>query len=104
MKIKVGDYVRTTTGEICKIEDILSPKDIKAHSPYIIDLIEPGDVIKYKELFDNEMFETKANETYILNLKSQKEVDGFKMLVEDKEIEFISIVTHEQFEDMEYEV
>lgn len=123
MGIKVGEYVRTTTGEICKIEKwygkkcyetdriiikynevILYEEDIKAHSPYIIDLIEVGDVIKYKELRDWSMYGTKANETYILNLKSQKEVDKFKKCVEDKEIEFVSIVTKEQFAEMEYEV
>ena len=125
MEIKVGEYVRTKDGNITKIKalvgedpdyknmkiyevDIILDKyndlglyeeDIKAHSPYIIDLIELGDVIKYKE-----MFETKANEPHILNLRNQKEVDKFKKCVEDKLVAYISVVTHEQFQGMEYKV
>lgn len=125
MKIKVGEYVRTIYGEIFKVVEItkknenyilvdaevdrstdrdcndnfLEKVEITKHSPYIIDLIEPGDVIKYKE-----MFETKANEPHILNLRNQKEVDKFKKCVGDKEIAFISVVTNEQFAGMEYKV
>ena len=124
MKIKVGEYVRTIDGYIRKVTQVnekgtyqarafgkyetdvdyknskcISEKKITKHSPNIIDLIEVGDVIKYKELF-----ETKANEPNILNLRSQKEVDNFKKCVEDKEIVFISVVTHEQFKGMEYKV
>ena len=134
MEIKVGEYVRTELGTIGKVKYIdyagqgtryygeeltrnyytidynddnfgrYDDDGLVKHSHNIIDLIEVGDVINYKELFDNPIFETQANETYILNLKSQKEVNGFKMLVKDKEIEFISIVTHEQFQGMEYKV
>lgn len=125
MEIKVGEYVRTIYGEIFKVVEItkknenyilvdaevdrstdrdcndnfLEKVEIIKHSPYIIDLIEPGDVIKYKE-----MFETKANEPHILNLRNQKEVYKFKKCVEDKEIAFISVVTNEQFARMEYKV
>lgn len=130
MEIKVGEYVRTIYGEIFKVVEItkknenyilvdaevdrstdrdcndnfLEKVEITKHSPNIIDIIEVDDVIKYKELRDWTMYGTKANETYILNLKSQKEVDKFKKCVEDKDIEFVSIVTKEQFEEMEYKV
>lgn len=123
MKIKVGEYVRTKDGVIAKLERIEEeyyfdnyiyrefeddinylfveqlPEYIIKHSSNIIDLIEPGDVIKYKE-----MFETKANEPHILNLRNQKEVDKFKKCVEDKLVAYISVVTHEQFKEMEYKV
>lgn len=114
MKIKVGEYVKLKRGEIFKIDENTTnyynsnkefiTNEITKHSESIMDLIEVGDVIKYKELRDWSMYGTKANETYILNLKSQKEIDKFKKCVEDKDIKFISIVTKEQFKEMEYKV
>lgn len=120
MEIKVGEYVRSylgTIGKVTRIENdglvqllyedgtlITTYKFVVKHSFNILDLIEVGDVINYKELFDNPIFEIQANETHIINLNSQKEVNGFKMLVEDKEIEIVSIVTKEQFTEMEYKV
>jgi len=132
MEIKVGEYVRTPLGiakylgecddmpgfyKFDKLDEELWFDDIAdiiyenqldkivvKHSPNIMDLIEVGDVIKYKELRDWSMYGTKANETYILNLKSQKEVDKFKKCVEDKYIEFVSIVTKEKFAEMEYKL
>ena len=125
MEIKVGEYVRTIYGEIFKVielpkknesyilvdeevdrsidrdcnDNCLEKAEITKHSPYIIDLIEVGDVIKYKE-----WYETKANEPNILNLRSQKEVDNFKKCIKYKDIIYMSVVTHEQFEGMEYKV
>lgn len=112
--MKVGDYVRTKDGNINKIiqteymtpcnakhqfiyltdnlEKIWYPEDeIIKSSPNIIDLIEVGDIIRGK---DNHLFEVYAvgsDCVYINNLEEFILVNEIK-----------SIVTHEQFESMQY--
>lgn len=117
MKIKVNDYVRTKEGYICKIlklnepryddgyldfNDINSPKIYKPNivkaSPQIIDLIEVGDVIRaFSDLHDllgNELFEIR-DEQHLKHLKNGFNKGYFHL---------ISIVTKEQFEQMEYKI
>lgn len=104
MKIEVGDYVRDKDGEIHKIIEINNPNDelwtyykfennmgnyketIIKHSKNIIDLIEVGDYV-------NGEYITDKWETRISSIKSNFSEEDIK-----------SIVTHEQFENIEYKV
>ena len=102
-EIKVGEYVRTVTGSIDKVDalyDLIENtihlenhkwqdiKNIVKHSFNIIDLIEEGDYV---------------NGHIVL----KKEDDNF-LLIDDKgyahlaPINIKSIVTKEQFQNMEY--
>ena len=115
MEIKVGDYVRTTTGEIAKIEYKnqeyyetdrmvykfnefnLYAENITKHSHNIIDLIEVGDYVNGYKVIDI--------------------VKGFKVIIDKLELDTTTgtyqnigikdiktIVTREQFAGMEYKV
>ena len=68
-------------------------KDIYKHSKNIIDLIEVGDIIHIKDVLHEDI-------TYIWS------EDYLKALKEDIQngIKLVSIVTHEQFESVEYKV
>ena len=109
MNLQVGDYVRTKEGYICKIleiheeyddeyldwNDIGSASIRKSHiiksSPNIIDLIEVGDYVDKLRVVDK-------YENYIV-------VETFdERIVMHKEDTIKSIVTKEQFEQMEYKV
>jgi len=101
--MKIGDYVRTKEGYICKIleiheeyddeyldwNDIGSASIRKSHiikqSPNIIDLIEDGDYVNGMKVVE------RSNELMM--------ADSFD-LVEDEDIR--TIVTKEQFESMQY--
>ena len=134
MEIKVGEYVRTKTGEIAKIEkclgkdagyknqehyetDVMVSKfnnfmiyeeDIKAHSPEIIDLIEVGDIIKVKELDGvREVIEDDFYNTDIFDNDVRAILDDTFYESYSKQIKdykIVSVVTHEQFAGMEYKV
>lgn len=126
-KIQVEEYIRTYDGIIGKIledEDIgengvyidttflddyadetnfVKYEDIKKHSFNIINLIEEGDVIVLR---DNKKYEvlkiswskSKGNHIHIINaLRMQGGVDIFADDIK-------SIVTKEQFKNIEYEV
>lgn len=105
MKIKVGEYVRTKSGRIGKVHSIVRNeyiftenvlpyefKKIKAHSPKIIDLIEEGDYVNGKQVYS---IGTAIGNFPIINYK-----DG----TFDIDSNIKTIVTHEQFEETEYEV
>lgn len=123
MEIKVNDYVRTKKGYICKIINIndfrepsikygveasylkdimfIGDEDIIKSSPRIIDLIRVGDVLIIKDFVDEAcMIFTDIyliqNETQLLNIKSDLEKNKNKKLY--------SILTKEQFEQMEYKI
>lgn len=130
--MKVGDYVRTKNGNIRKIEEVINKEynepdygvdkivinieevedtiymepflykeDIIKSSPNIIDLIEVGDILVIKDFVDEAcMIFTDIyliqNEEQLLHIKNDLEKNKNKMLY--------SIVTKEQFKNMEYEV
>lgn len=127
--MEVGEYIRTTNGYIRKIKTINTDKiavtyygkmildktyknskainetKIKAHSKNIIDLIEVGDYVNgHKVIFDtNETEEEQCNGVYrkcIVISTSKNDDSGWKLI--DLEIE--SVVTKEQFKEMEYRV
>lgn len=97
--MKVGDYVRTKDGiKRIKEEDIYDINlDTIKSSPNIIDLIDYHDIIKYRfngEDFISEVFEYK-NDKFVMNENN---------LFDISKINIKSILTHEQFDAMKYEV
>ena len=119
--MKVGDYVRTTKGiiKVAKIEnDII--KDTKCYmhygdfiksSPNIIDLIKNEDLLKIiypigknKDLFQEEITQVIENEDNKLYIKLYTEKYVFLEDFSKYDIEIKSIVTKEQFEQMEYRI
>lgn len=119
--MKVGDYVRTNYGitqfkeyETTYGEKLLcmpvkdgsqgifaNIEDVIKLSPDIIDLIEVGDILVIKDFVDEAcMIFTDIyliqNEEQLLHIKNDLEKNKNKMVY--------SIVTKEQFKNMEYEV
>ena len=106
MKLNVGDYVRTKDGYIGKamivteycvnIEDkkVVQIGDIVKSSPKIIDLIEDGDYVNNRKI--EEIYCCGDYEGLGFN-----EYEGYTLL--DK-IKIKTIVTKEQFEQMEYKI
>jgi len=129
-EIKVGEYVRTKKGEICKVLGVrqeqradkrvyshlayyldnhkgsLTPAFIVKHSTNIIDLIEEGDLIKY----DSNSYGIDIIEVVVETCKVDEDYDkgeGFVCTALDDYIrtkDIKSIVTKEQFKEMEYKV
>ena len=133
MEIKVGEYIRTIDGYIRKVTQVnekgtyqarafgkyetdvdyknskcISEKKITKHSSNIIDLIEVGDIIKVKELdgvrevieddfFDKDMFDNDARA-----ILDDTFYESYSKQIRDYKI--ISVVTHEQFKEMEYKL
>ena len=107
--MKVGDYVRTKTGRIFKItgsdiefatelgSDGELPFDAKIISQNIIDLIEYGDIVKYK--IDDEEFISE-----VWGEKNNYFVQNFDVPIDLKDLNITSIVTKEQFESVEYKI
>ena len=97
--MQVGDYVRTKNGEIFK-KPLYSTSDIIVKSsPNIIDLIEVGDYVNgkrinfiHKDIYDGE--------EWVADKGLENETTSQILLEEDIK----SIVTKEQFENMEYKL
>ena len=125
--MKVGNYVRTKWGYICKIVNInefrepsmkygveasylkdimfIGDEDIIKSSPNIIDLIEVGDYVNGKrvEWIGYDLY--RENEDKTLTGIGEKRIlfnEFTKDSVREKGIK--SIVTKEQFEGMEYRI
>lgn len=130
-KLNVGDYVRTKYGIIAKITDIIEdlsidcdkdvyyedslkdnmpmmeiPYNLKDEyiiksSPQIIDLIEVGDFITYKQ----GNFYWGIPE--IVSGRYNRENQLTQLIVDEKPlntVEILTVVTHEQFENISYKV
>ena len=102
-EIKVGEYVRTKDGKIGKIYNYscgtyktkmfgASSGEIAKHNQNIIDLIEVGDYVSSKDGIEGKV------DFVMLPLKIF--VNGEEVLND----EIKSIVTHEQFAQIEYKV
>lgn len=108
MEIKVGEYVRTESGKITRAKEVenstimtetasirwISESNVKKHSPNIIELIEIGDYVNgylINYIPDNE-------KAVYHDASDCADVEKF----ENKDIE--TIVTKEQFKEMEYKV
>lgn len=121
MEIKVGEYYRTKNGLIRQVKTINTPEtrkakkigwtknnvplvngrhtldDISKHSPNIIDLIEEDDYVNGEcvdKIKNGEEFYGEEYYKYI--------VTDYLHVIKNSDIE--SIVTHEQFSSLEYEI
>lgn len=127
MKIEVGMYVRLDTGKIGKVIYIKE----KSNYPYdylritldserysrttrnvvkasydIIDLIEVGDIIRFKELrthLTNDS-STKFYGIYVYDIHDEEEFKNIKKEIKNHKIELLDVLTKEQFELMKYKV
>ena len=106
-EIKVGEYVRTVTGSIDKVDalyDLIENtihlenhkwqdiKNIVKHSFNIIDLIEVGDVVKVLDI----------DWVRIIGIDDKDILESFIEDVKEENWKILSIVTHEQFQSVEY--
>ncbi len=122
-KIKIGEYIRTKKGiiaKVCAYQELrfydenrvgaifysfytdkgeIADVDVSKHKIDIMDLIEVGDVLKLKDEEEDFVFcvgIARENET----LTYQELIDKIK----SSEVKLLSIVTKEQFNEVEYEV
>ena len=120
-EIKIGDYIRTQNGLIGKLEEInKEPTDetityivtdnflgiideIKKYSPNKLDLLEIGDLIRFKELrIFTYNFGTSFYNNYISEIHSKEELENIKKEIKSKKIRLLGIITKEQIKDIEY--
>lgn len=124
-EIKVGEYVRTRSGNIGKVLDItnvtmqkrkkylikwdiskayyITAIRIVKHSPNIIDLIENDDFIT----LGKNCYPLRVDAIWELGGELNIELDNgaqFEDIKNDKDFQIYSIVTHEQFNQVKYEV
>lgn len=106
-EIRVGENVRTSKGYIFNIDkketlqglqflDVQYGKIVK-HSKNIIDLIEIKDIVYLRNL-KGDVFDFKAE------IFDEKTMLDFKIAIDCNEVKLLSIVTHEQFKQVEYKI
>jgi len=122
MEIQVGDYVRTKEGIIGKAVSEYGNtirinlqngecwgmsksnfEGILKHSKNIIDLIEVKDLVNFKNTLPN-LPEYLENKEMIIHIFDNDTLEEIKEAIKKEEIELVSIVTHQQFKQVEYEV
>lgn len=103
---KVNEYIRTNEGNIYKynennennekvfIDNFEEMLNVVKHSKNIIDLIEVDDIVKVLDM----------DWIRILKLDNEEEIEMFKEELEENNYKLLSIVTKEQFADIEYKV
>ena len=124
MNIEVGEYIRTKQGDIdkvileytgkcanpncsakhisCKL-NYYDEKDIISHSKNIIDLIEVGDIVKVEGIEHvREVIEDDFFNGNIFNNDVRAIINDRNYSKQIKEYQIKSIVTKEQFSNMEY--
>ena len=111
MEINVGDYVRTKDGIIEQVRSIVIHSnnliipytinckgrfdgEIIKHSKDIIDLIKAGDYVNGSKVID-----VRTDEELEIGVESDNLIYHY---IQNKDIK--SILTHEQFDEMKYEV
>lgn len=112
--LKIGNYIRTTSGKIRKIISLydtgdvfvethscIKQENIISSSNNIIDLIEIRDFIKYKQ--SNMYWNIPTRVTGRYN-RQQELTELMVGEIPLKNVEITSIVTREQFEKMSYVV
>lgn len=125
MKIEVGEYIRTKQGDISKVkyvdeenifleDDVWSKNDlydktnvlyfedeeIVNHSKNIIDLIEVGDIVQVEEIEHvREVIEDNFFDDDVRSI-----IDDSNISHQIKNYQIKSVVTKQQFENMEYKV
>jgi hypothetical protein len=123
-KIEVGEYIRTKNGYIRKIEKVIEKdnyftvdhtyfneeiqentkgiileEDVLKHSKNIIDLIEMGDYVNGAKTVSEKY---RYNNINFINVDSKISYGWGEGAIMESEIE--TIVTKEQFKEMEYRV
>ena len=120
-ELNIGDYVRTKEGYVCKIlklnepryddgyldfNDINSPRIYKPNvvksSPNIIDLIEVGDILKFKNMKHYQ--EVLAIDNEKLYLTGYIYMSGLQEYKKEIEEDLEWVITHEQIEQMAYKI
>ena len=114
-KLNVGDYVRTKSNGIQKIDEegrvnlglirpsvhVIKKEEIIKSSPNIIDLIERNDLITLTSKYcEDEVYRVIGNLKGLIELDLFE--DGTMQITKDEDIK--SVVTHEQFENISYKV
>lgn len=106
--IEAGEYVRTENGKIDKVvsrnyyvgkyieaeKDFIFCKNIVKHSKQLIDLIEVGDIVKYR--LKNFKYTNVTRVNVIRDVRSNKEkilIDGHSL----EQIDILEILTKEQY-------
>lgn len=106
--IEAGEYVRTENGKIDKVvsrnyymgkyieteKDFIFCKNIVKHSKQLIDLIEAGDIVKYR--LKNFKYTNVTRVNVIRDVRSNKEsilIDGYNL----EQIDILEILTKEQY-------
>lgn len=120
--IEVGEYVKTDYGEIHKVIKVIEDDgdmnyyqyennmgdfqiSIVKHSKDLINLIEVGDCIEYKELrIFTEKLGTRFRENYITGVHDDEELRNIKEEILNKRIKLLSVLTHQDFETNCYKV
>ena len=113
--MKVNDYVRTDIGEIRKVvrvtddlyvldkDIVFAHKDkIKKSSPNIIDVLEEHDFVQMQGR-GNRFYEIESNYADKLSLRDIG-WDEYEELDETNIPHIVSVITHEQMEQMKYKV
>lgn len=108
-RIEVNEYVRFNNGEIGKVIDIKEYpsrivyseygevgliSDIANHSKQLIDLIEVGDIIKYRIDNISTTLETKGYIKGIVDIANEEMLQRIKS---DKNYNILEILTREQY-------
>ena len=106
--IEAGEYVRTKNGKIDKVvsnncymgkyieaeKDFIFCNSIVKHSKQLIDLIEVGDIVKYK--LKNLKYTNVTTVRLVQDARSNKEkklIDGYNL----EQIDILEILTKEQY-------
>ena len=113
-EIKVGDFVRTYQGDIGKVQTVTSTgiiiederhihfDRITKPSPNIIKLIEAGDYVNGHEVDE---FEDDEGNMYLgFPIYDDSLMDCIEEVRPLETVDIKSIVTHEQFNSIKYEV
>lgn len=114
MEIEIGDYVRTTDGEIHKVvkikEDINDMNyycyennmgdfsiNIVSHSKNIIDLIEEGDIVEwwYEDNYIQDFVKEFVNKELLEHLKTSKCNEDIKTILTKEQYEANCYVVEE---------
>lgn len=120
-EIEVNEYMRTKDGIIdkaiieyngkcdnsncsekhisCKY-NYYNEKDIVKHSKQLIDLVEPKDLVCFKNKLPNSL----ENEKMIIHIFDNDTLEEVKQAIEREEIELLEILTHEQYEQNSYKI
>lgn len=126
LEIKVNDYVRTKDGIIDKViieynghcaspncnckhvsceRNYYDEDKIIKTSPNIIDLIEVGDYVNGYKVVDKGKYEYDGNQSYIvIDFNTDNDELHWGDVIELTNDNIKSIVTKEQFEQMEYKI